>query len=1612
MMLLASVSPVISYDEAIRKAFFAKVGAANTLRVNDDRFTAFYITNIIGVQKNHTLREEASGIECIFSGDYLRQLASELDAFNWIVSSNIVAADDVFSPSILNNFPVSKTWFAWSRFLSLCYRVINGEVIEVPVDGSHTDIRAEILRRGFHLMLTVLDRAEILSSINRNIKLDIIEQFENLELLTNNVFIMIFKAMVGRSKVSLAMANDIFPNPANNTTMSTHLPFIVNHLLQCIRGLNSPSTALAKIMRDLQSSSRELINQIMDLDFILTCGTDIIRHVASIVHMVKAADEGNSLSCRKIINCAFQLAENATSADDTANAEALITFTIDMGAAQIVATDDGLVDKMLSSGEQGFRFLQVCADKLASAAVACPTDAVNNVSELIKRMELSFDTDNESKWTFFTIKVFEKLRASLNQWPAQDLIDCTGILVNKMGIFAKSVAVLQILCDIDVLVRSFVFEALDIISQVSALSIMFRKRLVDILVPILSNSSSVGSDKILSYLGICQNALMGTSRSCPRKMVELAGTDVETKRLIESFEELVANKFPIDTVALDQSSPGGIEFIALLSGYLSILVSTGSVDLLGPLLPSLRAGSKHRFYRWIVKSFSKLISGMDMCLDNVLAMFNFCYRILTDKDEDVKVKHTVKNYIWVPLLARAPMDIMVTLASLSLISDGSVTKLKALSESSSVLFVFVSLIQKATPSSSEDSESFYVTLQCAYILLEALYDRCAISIIKSDIAQAYAGPAATGKELTTALCRAAHKQVRITITSKTLEQQGASSAAFNCLLTVVAKTQSEEKHYDNFIFTEKSTEPYWKHIIECQTSYVFQAECSLFSTRMLGPSVDANDNIPPNSFGAANGSSKFGLNSFSKDYFGSSLHTLSSQMAESLSNDAVATNGNANHQAKGFGVSSVVDDDIFFATQSADGGDLALKSSRHNNYDNTVSMIRTDILNDAVAGFDDYSVSLELNDINTQSCMGPLIRVILRMAFLFNERWQLTPAITPKWLREILTRIEDVALDRNIRLFFLRLLFNQPITSIVSTWTSEIIPVVIEASISLTCNSNCGMVQEYNYFLRDIVFTLVDTWASADVIVDAIPNCSQFICSIIGLCYNSKTPLLNENVSSITSLISLWAGKGQISLDSIGPILQPALSPLFSSAIQPTGGAHAAASSRGSEAVKQRLTGLKLIRCFLDNGLDLLKSEVFNSAGSYVLSYVTEAIKYPRKEVLQLASAVVGRLLVIIKTAKYRVIGECDGFELLVERTIASKLAQKGGLDDVATMIFAISEKYTQFGNRELILRLLSMFSQLSSRSKSYMLWFLVRSTRVYDPPLEVVDYLSPYWGPLLSDLFTVTEGRGSRMKHIRVIRLYTIRLIYRHVPGIKLAWFSSIIGKSAVEGLSLVTTVDSNNEGNLLVRKEAFALLIKLYDYFNTKLEQPYAHSVIDPTVLDTKQMITELRQRILIMLMKGLTDIDDTGMNQSNPCNNSVVDSLRSNMEGNSNIITSVDIGIRRMVYDFLKEQVSIMGPDVESAPTGVSKKRRRTDELSMHRRCCALMTQYYDPQCSELWLNYAGYLLLDVCVSDNNGYSSTKHIFDRGLANDTQFSKMEVYLYVMQTFVFANYVLNFLK
>ena len=263
-----------------------------------------------------------------------------------------------------------------------------------------------------------------------------------------------------------------------------------------------------------------------------------------------------------------------------------------------------------------------------------------------------------------------------------------------------------------------------------------------------------------------------------------------------------------------------------------------------------------------------------------------------------------------------------------------------------------------------------------------------------------------------------------------------------------------------------------------------------------------------------------------------------------------------------------------------------------------------------VHGLDDSIIAFEMNDINKQPCMSSLLRVIKRMNYLFgnNEyknsesgngeigngeipiittgvKWN--SAVLPNWISEIKDRLLDYNngdKNRNIRLFMIRLLLNQPVASIVAPYILSILPAVLECCNKDLCSATVGV--GYHYLLRDVVFTLCDSWQ--EEISTKLPQrdreyknslyiqLSQLLTFLLQHTYNENNSVLIENIRSIGALIRLFTTSDENHFSSFISLI-PVLS-LLTVVAGPTGGAFAASKSKGTEGVKKRLAGLIILQ--------------------------------------------------------------------------------------------------------------------------------------------------------------------------------------------------------------------------------------------------------------------------------------------------------------------------------------------------------------------------------------------------------------------------------------------------
>ena len=656
-----------------------------------------------------------------------------------------------------------------------------------------------------------------------------------------------------------------------------------------------------------------------------------------------------------------------------------------------------------------------------------------------------------------------------------------------------------------------------------------------------------------------------------------------------------------------------------------------------------------------------LQSGYEHQSTGVQKVCGYCFTIASDEGEDLAVKKTFFDSFCVPILSSCSPNLLADFLS------GSWSNLKVgpLGTDVSVAKKMSEIIQKEIKvgDNSFTTDTLLFLQSCCFKIFEISYDRLSLGTLKGCVADSFLAlqirppppslsqsqsqsysqsqiqikseiaSKSKGNELTSSLSKISYKLLRTVLPSTANNEikQRLYSIAFNCLTIIVAKTQCEEKFYDMFLFKEKNGECVWSKLVDCTVTYEFKSDTEKFETSylgclgsLLGGGRDNKGGKMGSGMSRERGRGRgvrtgLGTGSYISQYLSGSILESSSIMTQGptpFGSQALGgkrngffsqTQSQSQNQSQNLGPGSTQSDyaDLGIFPTSTSSMSQSQSLSQYNSNNGNDGMNTNNSENDVVCGLDDQIIALELNDLNTQTCMGSIVRVIQRMNTLFGHidtsnsnssssssavssktgKWR--NDIMPNWIMEIRDRLSTYTPgSRNVRLFMLRLLLNQPVTNIVIPWVLDLIPCVLECSLRDLCGGEVST--GYHYFLRDVVFTLCDSWATAishpDSIQspkgpgldkDIIVQISKFISYLIKHSYCEASEVVKENIKSIGALYRLFKGsKGSTGFTvSLGPVMV-----LLTVEAGPTGGANATAKSKGSEGVRKRLAGLLLLQ--------------------------------------------------------------------------------------------------------------------------------------------------------------------------------------------------------------------------------------------------------------------------------------------------------------------------------------------------------------------------------------------------------------------------------------------------
>ena len=1076
------------------------------------------------------------------------------------------------------------------------------------------------------------------------------------------------------------------------------------------------------------------------------------------------------------------------------------------------------------------------------------------------------------------------------------------------------------------------------------------------------SSAKCSVSTLLTRLNWLPYILKGTVGNAPRKRSKQLPFSEE--KAIESLEEFVSLRFPLDSQQLNPAGEQGKDYLNMLEAYLTSLEQCGSVALLKPLLSSFREGPNHRYYHRLCEAIKSVAN--DVALpgptDNqtcnhdfteVKELCNFCIDLILDSLQDFIVKRTFFELLFLPTISKMNSKQVVSLFSIDpKVGDG--LRLQHENSNQTLVRTMYEIVVKEVSLGIMEDEfevkgKLYLQIAC-FKIFGFLYDFSNLTDIKTSLTQAYVGSeAVTGKELTQALCKVAFKVSKSSFVSDerfrslVLELQ---SSAYECLAITVSKTQSDEQFFDTFLFKVKPGEDLWNRItfsseIGDNPGGLFCVVSGNFPTQRLGWEKNAlgSDGMTEDRKHDAlrkmvtHARLRSGKGGFLSQYLSNSILGTSSISQSQNANISQISNDLPDHENLGrYSQSQYLDEDTNFAR--------------------TVSIRRTydTVVADEgiVQGWDDHIIYLELNHMNTVPIMSTMVRTLTRMHKLFAEKWKSLSNL-PFWLLEMRTRLMDRSCCQRVRLFILRLLMNQPIAEIVKSWIPELLPPILDCALEDLCSGivNNDEKKNINYFLRDLIFLFCDTWKGAVPDTMSSYQGSKLLNYLLENIATDEGVILKENTTSICALLRHWmssegsADLYNLSLKSVVDMIS------VQSAF--TGGAHARASSQGTIAVRSRLSGLEILQTLLESGYNILAVDESLS----LVNALIGCVKFPRKEVIESSCMICGLLLQkrLSFEMSYRVpsaIKQLMGsFMAQLVQCVEHQMIQKFGADLMVSSIRSITITFPQFFSRDLIMKTLHCFPQLKFRQRYHYL-DAIRRVSLQGEDVRITDLFKPYYKSLLAEVSVISFGRGSKSMKLPVVQVATICLLTEYRKELSLDILNQLLGDSEADGIRLCVSHNTC----LQVRDAAFQFLMLL---------------LIDHPLLTTstdQEGTKSVKSRIYFLLLNGLTDPDDNGMNLEWTSKHEIFHSPTQYEDpvywlGSTN---SNRIGIRRRLLEFFNYDFGL------------------TNVLS--NRIQLLMSEFFDPANSEGWLKYSSYLLLVLIVT--NSASPGAPLFNHGLGN----------------------------
>jgi len=763
-------------------------------------------------------------------GKGLNIVAGIADFLQWTVSKNFVKPVELLSIDTntkkrkADNFDsISLALSTFSSFIESSSLIENRSVMEATMimdldQNITTDnmMRSEVFRRILEFLLLCMEKDRV--------------GFSSC-LISNGLWGPSMQSLIIRS-IMRSNFDNLFPSKSTVCiNMDIYLKPIISKILTNLTTIESTCTETDKLKYLFISYVNKFVNKLRDPTKLEE--DDLI----SIINTIDMLEKNNALNVLLDLDCLLELksvgknllifALNSASSDDPIIVKicaTIMAYTIKLNCVPFVSDDNQMTILSCLQSVNGFYFYKRHMQQLTNT--------------IIDRCRVSLIQDLN-----IIPFLFKAACSSLLNQATKDIMEnneadaVIAITLNSMDLLIKECALVP-----NIAVASIISKCVAFLNDFSILPTLVTMRLVvldskmsfelrnselrkvvcrDVL-KTLGDSNNLSIISIVAQIELLPYLVNGSSSHSCRPVTAFDSDSGFNEEVVDSLEEMVASKFPLDWEHHDPKSNAGGDFISLFGAYRRAVIQSGAPCLLKPLFPTFREGIRHPYHRYVTEMFQSLVESIDVSdggigLQNVDFVCSFCFDLFKNDYEDYEIKELFCDRLCLPLLRRCTSDTLSKLFvsskkfSMSILSSSNLSLVKKLVDSINF-----------QPVASQKTNLFITSF--IYSVFEILYSRCHLHTIKDLITKGYNPNAVRDNELTVIVtkcitdnCLNADLESNDTECFQFIQRM--FSTAFSCITTIISKTQSNLAFYEKILFNENK---YWVKAINCNVVYIFQ----------------------------------------------------------------------------------------------------------------------------------------------------------------------------------------------------------------------------------------------------------------------------------------------------------------------------------------------------------------------------------------------------------------------------------------------------------------------------------------------------------------------------------------------------------------------------------------------------------------------------------------------------------------------------------------------------------------------------------------------------------------------------------------------------------------------